>query len=94
MKGTLLASADTKRTRMELEGAGMKQTLIVVNGDLWMGGPAFEDALPKGKRWVLVEDGARTSLDTMSFNELLTFLEGATEPEPGRAITVASAPRE
>ena len=81
MKGKLLASADTKRTRMDLEGAGMKQTLIVVNGDLWMGGPAFEDALPKGKRWVLVEDGARTSLDTMSFDELMTFLEGATDVE-------------
>ena len=68
MKGKLLASADTKRTRMDLEGAGMKQTLIIVNGDLWMGGPAFEDALPKGKRWILVEDGGRTSLDTMSFD--------------------------
>ena len=31
--------------------------MIIVDGDLWMGGPAFEDALPKGKRWVLVEDG-------------------------------------
>jgi hypothetical protein len=46
-----------------------------------MGGPAFEDALPKGKRWVLVEDGARTSLDTMSFDELMTFVTGATDVE-------------
>lgn len=81
MKGTLLASADTKRTRMELEGAGTKQTLIVVDGDLWLGGPAFADALPKGKRWIEVEDGARTSLDTMSFDELMTFLGGATDIE-------------
>jgi hypothetical protein len=81
MKGTLLASADAKRTRMELEGAGTKQTLIALDGDLWLGGPAFADVLPKGKRWVFVEDGASTSLDTMSFDELMTFLGGATDIE-------------
>lgn len=85
MKGTALQSADLKRYKLDLKGdvAGtdLSQTLVVVGKEFWIASPSFATLLPKGKRWVQVQDENLPDFGSMSFEELRAFCEAATDIE-------------
>lgn len=77
MKGTLLQSADMKRSVMEFD----EQTIISIGNSSWHGGSAIEASLPEGKRWMHDPKGGVMANGSMAFEDYFAALDKATDVE-------------
>ena len=93
LNGTALQNADGTHSRFDVDAVyeegddPVRQTFLLIERDIWVGGDATEGVLPEGKRWLRSEE-PETSPLLLNMRRLAILLARTSEVEEKGTTTI------